>query len=205
MNYILAGQICKQLQISYQTLKNWKDSGKIKYKVLGPHKILYDIESVLPSDNTNNKLNVIYARVSTTKQKQDLINQINLIKSYMIANGYNIDNIYQEIASGLNDNRLKLNELLQDISENKIAKVFISYKDRLTLLGFGYFKEFCRLHNTEIIVLDDTNTENKSNEQEMIEDLISIIHHYSTKLYSDRKKKIKNIEKQILSDFSLDK
>lgn len=195
MNYVSAGIVCKECQISYVTLKKWKDEGKINVKILSKKKILYDIDS-LNKDNLNvdNRINVIYSRVSTQKQKSDLEHQIQLIKEYMISNGIKPDKIYSDIGSGLNENRNQLKQLLNDVVQNKIKTIYITYKDRLTRFGFDYFIEFCKLHNTEIFVIDNFEN-NKSNEQELVEDLISIIHHYSTKLYSNRKKKLKEIEK----------
>ena len=194
MNYVSAGIICKECQISYVTLKKWKDEGKINVKILSKKKILYDLDSINnQTSNVDNRFNVIYGRVSTQKQKNDLEHQINLIKEYMISNGIKPDKIYSDIGSGLNENRLQLKQLLNDITQNKIKKIFITYKDRLTRFGFDYFLEFCKLHNTEIFVIDNFEN-NKTNEEELVEDLISIIHHYSTKLYSNRKKKLKEIE-----------
>ena len=199
MNFISSGEICNRLQISYQTLKRWKDEGRIQVKRLAPKKVLYDIDSILNEPEINDtRLNVIYARVSTTKQKPDLINQIELIKNYMINSGIKPDKVYSEIASGLNDKRVELNKLLSDITEHKIKSIYITFKDRLTRFGFNYFKTFCALHKVEIHVLDEVEESNKDFQLELTEDLISIIHHYSTKLYANRKKKLKQIEQIFL-------
>lgn len=121
MNYVTAGQACKHFQISYMTLKRWRQSGILNCKVLTDRKILYDIDSLNKSED--NRQNVIYARVSTSSQKSQLESQINLIKSYMIANGVQPDAVYSEIASGLNDSRNELNKLLTDIINQKIKTV----------------------------------------------------------------------------------
>lgn len=195
MNYVTAGQACKAFQISYVTLKRWKDEKRIQCKVYGSKKILYDIDSLNQGSNQiDSRLNVIYARVSTTNQKQDLNNQINLIKSYMIANGIKPDQVYSEIASGINDNRPELNKLIKDIFDHKIKSVYISYKDRLTRFGFGYFQEICQAADVQLNVIDELENTDKTAQQELTEDLISIIHHYSTKLYSSRRKQMKEIQ-----------
>ena len=208
MKYVQAGEACTYFQISYMTIKRWKDSNIIKTKQFSQKKILYDLDSVIGYNHINeqdNRQNVIYARVSTTKQKQDLENQINLIKQFMLSNGIKPDNVYKEIASGLNEDRLQLNLLIKDITENKIKNIYITYKDRLTRFGFGYFKSFFQNHNCNIIVLDEIDSPNKNKEEELVNDLISIIHHYSTKLYSSRKKQINEIKKLISQDFKDDK
>ena len=200
MNYVSPKIIKQECQISYMTLKRWKDEGKIQYKKLSNKKILYDIDSILKKSNEqNNRKNVIYARVSTTTQKTNLDHQIELIKSYMLSNGIKVDEIYSEIASGLNEDRQELNRLIQNIKENKISNIYVSFKDRLTRFGFNYFKNIFAMYNTNIIVLDEQEETNKDFQQELVEDLISIVHHYSTKLYSNRRKKMKEIE-NLLSD-----
>ena len=198
MNYVSAKIAKEYLKISPNTLKVWKDNGIIKTKILSKKKILYDIDSVLNVENNEDRRkNVIYARVSSTSQKTSLDNQIELIKSYMLSKGIQPDEIYSEIASGLNDNRKELNRLLFNIQNNEIKTVYISFKDRLTRFGFNYFKEIFKNNNAEIVILDSNEETNKDFQQELAEDLISVIHHYSTKLYSNRRKKIKEIEKII--------
>ena len=198
MKYVSAKEAKLYFQISGQTLKCWKDQHKIKIKEFSAKKILYDIDSVNNSDeNQKIKKNVIYARVSCSNQKNSLDNQVELIKSYMLSNGIQVDEIYSEIASGLNDDRKELNRLIHDIDNGNISKVYISFKDRLTRFGFNYFKQMFENHGVEIVILDDNEETNKDYKQELVEDLISIIHHYSTKLYSNRRKELKNIEKEI--------
>lgn len=193
MKYVTAGEACSYFQISYMTLKRWRVEGKLQYKKFTDRKILYDIDSV-NQPNEDNRQNVIYARVSTTSQKEQLENQIALIKNYMINNGIKPNQVYSEIGSGLNDNRLQLNKLLSDIFNNKIKSIYITYKDRLTRFGFDYFKFICSQFNTKLIVIDELENTDKDNENELVEDIISIIHHYSTKLYSNRQKQLKEIQ-----------
>ena len=143
MKYVSAKEAKKYFQISGQTLKVWKDTNKILTKQFSQKKILYDIDSVNNDNNIiDNRKNVIYARVSCSNQKQSLDNQIELIKSYMISNGIKVDDIYSEIASGLNENRKELSRLIRDVDNNQIKNIFITYKDRLTRFGFDYFKNF---------------------------------------------------------------
>ena len=194
MKYVSAKEAKKYFQISGQTLKVWKDSNKILTKQFSQKKILYDIDSV-NNNITNNRKNVIYARVSCSNQKQSLDNQIELIKSYMISNGIKVDDIYSEIASGLNENRKELSRLIHDIDNEQINKVYILFKDRLTRFGYNYLKTMFENHGTEIIVLDDNEDTNKEYKTELVEDLISIIHHSFNKLYSNRVKELKEIEK----------
>lgn len=196
MNYVTAKEAKNILKINATTLKSWKDKGILSYKKLSDKKILYDIDSVLNnSDMIDNRLNVIYARVSNTKQHNDLLNQIELVKSYCITNGIKISKVYQDIASGMNENRKDFNILINDVISGKIKNIYISFKDRLTRFGFDYFKNLFQKYNVNIIILDELEESNKTFQDELTEDLISIIHHFSMKLYSNRRKKLKEIEK----------
>ena len=76
----------------------------------------------------------------------------------------------------------------------------ISFKDRLSRFGFNYFKTIFSFFGTQIVVLDDNEETNKTYQQELMEDLLAIIHSYSMKLYTHRKKKLKEIEKIIKSE-----
>lgn len=196
MNYVTAKEAKNILKINATTLKSWKDKGILSYKKLSDKKILYDIDSVLNnSDINDNRLNVIYARVSNTKQHNDLLNQIELVKSYCIINGIKISKVYQDIASGMNENRKDFNILINDVISGKIKNIYISFKDRLTRFGFDYFKNLFQKYNVNIVILDELEESNKTFQDELTEDLISIIHHFSMKLYSNRIKKLKEIEK----------
>ena len=199
MNFVTAKEIKQLFHISAVTLMNWKNSGKIQYKKLSDKKILYDIDSInnFADDETKkfNTKNVIYARVSTSNQKDDLNNQIEVIKNYMLNNGIKPDNIYSDIASGMNENRKQFNQLLETIFKREVKTVYITFKDRLSRFGFNYFKQIFNYFGTNIVILDEQEETNKTYQQELMEDLLSIIHTYSMKLYTNRKKKLKEIEK----------
>ena len=164
MNYVKASVAKKELQITGVTLMRWKNEGLIKYKKFSSKKFLYDIDSVDRSEQQtgyNNK-NVIYARVSTSGQKNDLDNQIEIIKGYMISNGMKVDHIYQDIASGMNENRKQFRELLDSIFKREVNTVYITFKDRLTRFGFNYFKDIFSHFGTSVVVLDDKEETNKT-------------------------------------------
>lgn len=204
MNFVTAKEIKQLFHISAVTLMNWKNSGKIQYKKLSDKKILYDIDSInnFADDETKklNTKNVIYARVSTSNQKDNLNNQIEVIKNYMLNNGIKPDNIYSDIASGMNENRKQFNQLLETIFKREVKTVYITFKDRLSRFGFNYFKQIFNYFGTNIVILDEQEETNKTYQQELMEDLLSIIHTYSMKLYKNRKKKLKEIENIIKND-----
>lgn len=198
MRFVTAKEAKEYFRINGATLRMWRLNGKLNYKQFSSKKIMYDIDS-FEDYCAKPKYNVIYARVSTTKQKEDLNRQIEMVKGYAISNGYKIEKIFKDIASGMNENRTEFNLLLRDIFNGNIDTVFISYKDRLTRFGFDYFKHIFEEFGTKIVVLDELEETNSDFQTELTNDLISIIHHFSMKLYSNRRKKLKEIEKLIES------
>ena len=112
----------------------------------------------------------------------------------MLACGIQPDAIYKEIASGMNENRKELNILIDEVVAGHIDTVYVSFKDRLARFGFDYFKNLFARYDTQIKVLDSFEESNRNFQEELTEDLIAIIHHFSMKLYSNRRKKFKEIE-----------
>lgn len=200
MRYVSAKEAKCILQINATTLKSWKDKGIISFKKLSDKKYLYDVDSILNKKEDIKRKHVIYGRVSNTKQSNDLNTQIEMIKSYCISHGILVDEIYKDIASGMNENRKDFNLLLDEVLNGNIDTVYISFKDRLTRFGFDYLKNIFAKYNTKIFVIDDHEETNKTFQDELTEDLISIIHHFSMKLYSNRRKKFKDIESILEND-----
>ncbi len=95
--------------------------------------------------------------------------------------------VFKEIGSGLNDNRKQLLKIIDMVLMDKVNRIFINYKDRLTRFGFNYIETICKFHNTEIIIVSNEVVA-KSLEEELVEDLCSIIHSFSGKLYGLRGK-----------------
>lgn len=143
-------------------------------------------------DETNKKI-VAYARVSSNHQKNDLKNQLSFIRNYTNAKGFILDEELSDIGSGLNYKRYNWNKLLDQVDQNQVKQIYITYKDRFVRFGFDWFDSFCKKHGCEIIVLNNVDT---SPEQEVANDLISIIHVFSCRVYGLRKYK-KIIEKDI--------
>ena len=199
MRLVSAKEAKEYFHITGATLYQWKAKGKINAKQLSTKKILYDIDS-FEEFQPKRKQNVIYARVSSTKQADDLSRQIEIVKSYAISNGVKIDKVYKDIASGMNENRKEFNLMLREIFAGNIDKVFVSYKDRLTRFGFDYFKNIFSEFGVEIVVIDELEETNSDFQKELSNDLISIIHNFSMKLYSNKRKKLKEIEKIIESE-----
>ena len=200
MNYVNTSEARKYFHINATTLKKWKDEGRIKFKKFSSKKFLYDIDSFETEHSSKQRKNVIYARVSNTKQFNDLQTQIEILKHYCLSKGIDISDVYKDIASGMNENRKEFNLLIDDVIKGNVKTVYITFKDRLTRFGFEYFKNLFGKFGTEIVVIDFNEESSSLFQTELTNDLISIIHHFSMKLYSNRRKKFKQIESILEND-----
>lgn len=185
-----AQEVLRTLQITRPTLTKYVKNGVIKVTVKGNGRYDYDADSVYKMLNKDiERKTYVYARVSTSKQKADLENQINLLKTFCFQNGYVINGIFQDVASGISfDKRTQFFEMLDDIIAGKVNKVVITYKDRLSRVGFELFSYLFKKYGCEIIVMSEVGSE-KLDSQEIFEEIIGLLHCYSMKLYSNRKKK----------------
>jgi len=190
-----AKDVLRILQITRPTLTKYVKEGKLKVTTKGNGRYDYDADSVYKMLNKDiERKTYLYARVSTSKQKKDLENQVQLLKNFCFQNGYVINGVYQDIASGISfDKREQFFDMLDDILAGKVNKVIITYKDRLSRVGFELFTYLFQKYGCEIIVISEVGSE-KLDSQEIFEEIISLLHCYSMKLYSRRKaKKIKEI------------
>lgn len=195
MRWVNSRQLKKEIGITNQTLYNWRKENKIIYKEINKRTFLYDIDTVFGRNLVTTKKSIAYSRVSNSKQRDDLLRQEESIREYASKNGIKIDEYYKEIASGMNENRKEFNKIIEQVIENKINKIYVTYKDRFTRFGFSYFENLFKKFNCEIIVLNSTNE--TTFEQELTQDLISIIHHFSMKMYSNRRVKLKELTKAL--------
>ena len=197
------GKAAKYVNRTVNTLQRWDRIGKLKAhrNQLTNRRFYYksELDKVLGKmsiSNTNRKI-IAYARVSSNGQKDDLKDQLDYLRQYLNAKGIIANDYIGDIGSGLNYKRRKWLKLLKEVDQNKIDKIYVTYQDRFIRFGFDFFKQFCEWHNCEIIVLNNVNT---SPDKELVNDLISIIHVFSCRLYGLRRYK-----KEIKSDSNLTK
>ncbi len=192
---MLASQALQLLRVSRKTLHFYVKDGKIKVHQLPNGRYEYNDEDVYRFINKDVKRKtIIYARVSTNKQKKDLENQIELLKTFCVNSGIQINAIYQDIASGISfEKRKEFFLLLDEILDHKVEKVIITYKDRLSRVGFELFSYLFKKYGTEIVVISDVGNK-KLDSEEIFEEIVSLLHSYSMKLYSKRHINRKKIE-----------
>lgn len=195
-----AKEVLQILNITRPTLTKYVKNKTINVdnKINGQY--YYNDDSVYSlvgiKNKKHNKINVIYSRTSNPP-KIYLDEQSNRILNYCTSKGIQIDKIYSDIKSGMSFDRKEFNILITDIIKGKIGVVFIENKDRLCRFGFELLEQICKYYDTKIIVINDLTE--KSYEQELTEDLISIIHYFSMKPYSNRRK-LNKIKKELESD-----
>ncbi len=190
-----ANEVLKLLRITRPTLTKYVKEGLVKVEKLPNGRYEYDSESVYSFLNKDMKRKTyIYARVSASKQKPDLNNQIELLKQFCFTNGYTISGIYSDIASGISfEKRNDFFKMLDDIIDNKVERVVITYKDRLSRIGFDLFYHLFQKYNCEIVIMSEVGSE-KLDRQEIFEEIVSLLHCYSMKFYSKRKiQKVKEV------------
>lgn len=195
-------EMAQKLGVSIKTLQRWDNSGKLKAKRTPSGHRYYTEDQYLSyigiEPDEPYRKHVAYARVSSRGQKDDLKNQINFIKNYTNHHGIVIDEYIEDIGSGLNYNRVKWNDLLHSVMHDEIDSIYITYKDRFIRFGYEWFERLCNEHNTKIVVLNDVES---SPEQELVDDLTSIIHVFSCRLYGLRKyKQAIKTDKEVLPD-----
>ena len=120
-----------------------------------------------------------------------------MLKQFCFSNGYRVNRIYSDIASGINfEKRKEFFQMLDEVLTGRVERVVVTYKDRLSRVGFELFKHLFEKHHCEIVVMSEVGSTNLDSE-EIFEDIVSLLHCYSMKLYSKRKApKIKEIIKE---------
>ena len=198
MKYYSTKTVAELLGVTSQTLRNWDREGKLKPSYVKSNGYRYysedSILSYTQERKTKKTLNVIgYARVSSKKQIDDLNRQIENLRTY-IESKYETYEIISDVGSGINYTKPGLQKLIEKINRKEVDLIIVLYKDRLLRFGFELIEYFATLNNVKIEVLDKIN---KSENQELVEDLVQIVTVFSCKLQGKRKSKTK----KLLDDF----
>lgn len=198
--YYSINEFSKILGVSAQTLRNWDKNGKLHphhtssngYRYYS-HEQLNQVMNIKPNLD---RIVIGYCRVSSNKQKDDLGRQIENMKLYLTSQGRPFE-IISDIGSGINYKKKGLKELIRLISQNKVEKVVVLYKDRLVRFGFELVEYIASLYNCDIEIIDNTE---KSEQQELVEDLVQIITVFSYKLQGKCANKTRKLVKELIED-----
>ncbi len=169
----------KKVGVTYRTAWNWFKSGKLDA-------IQMPGGTIIVKDEINKKQEyiIIYARVSSSENKNNLDSQAERLTQYSIARGYKINEIVKEIGSGVNDNRQKLKKILSD---GKATKIVVEHKDRLTRFGFNYLTTLLEKQGCHIEIVNEAGND----KDDLMQDLISIITSMCARYYGLRRSKRK--------------
>lgn len=181
-------EFAKRIGRSTVTLRRWDKEGQLTAKRMPSGHRYYDesdIRKILNIKEAERKT-IVYCRVSSSNQKDDLESQIKAMEIYCLNSGIVVDEWLKEIGSGMNFKRKIFLSLMSRISSGEICKVVVAHKDRLCRFGFDYFQSMAHDNGCQIIVV---NQESLSPQQEMVQDLMSIVHVFSSRLYGLRKYK----------------
>ena len=202
MKYYSIGEFANKIGKTVQTLRNWDKNGTLKPShITSGGTRYYSQEQLnhflgLKSKTKIDKKIIGYCRVNSHKQKDDLERQIENVRTYMYAKGYQFE-IISDIGSGINYNKKGLNKLIDMITNSEVDKIVVLYKDRLIRFGYELIENLCEKYGTTIEVIDNTE---KIEEQELVEDLIQIVTIFSCRLQGKRANKAKKMIKELIED-----
>ena len=198
-----SAKVLKILHITRQTLVQYVKRKEIRVVLLPNGMYDYNDDDVYRKAGlASERMNVVYARVSTAKQKADLENQVEVLVNFCNKNGVKVNKTYKDVASGMNFDRKQFKVLLNEILDFKVGKLYITYKDRLSRISFDMFKRLFSEFGCEVIVINDTDE--KTDETEIFEEIISMLHCFSMRMYSRRRKrKLELIKEDLKNEISL--
>jgi predicted site-specific integrase-resolvase len=187
-------EFAKRIGKSTSTLRRWDTEGLLVAKRMPSGHRYYDesdVKKMLGYKEVERKT-IVYCRVSSHNQKDDLKSQVTAMEQFCLSSGLTVDEWIQEIGGGMNFKRKKFLSLMSRISTGEIKQLVVAHKDRLCRFGFDYFEHMATENGCDIKVV---NQESLSPQQEMVEDLMAIIHTFSCRLYGLGKyeKKIKKL------------
>lgn len=192
--FLTIKEASEMLGISTETLRNWERENKITPTyTTGGHRRFprIEIEKLAgtyqePTIPVQQNRTAIYCRVSSHEQKQkgDLERQVGRMTTEALKRNYSIVSVFDEVGSGMNDNRKKLQKLFELVESKQIDIVFIEYKDRLSRFCFNYLVSYFNSYGVKIEMMEEVL--GKSYESELVEDILSLMASFSAKIYGRR-------------------
>lgn len=188
MNAYNVREFAHLVGVSVKTLQRWDREGRLVAGRTITNRRVYTDEDLakalgrvhIPEDNRDV---VAYVRVSTRAQKPDMANQRTALEAYCLEHGHSVTLWLEDYGSGLNFKRRNLRKLITMIITGRIRQVIVAHKDRLARFGFDLVDYLCQIHDCELLVV---NGEELSPEQELVQDVLAILHVFSARLYGLR-------------------
>lgn len=190
------GEVAKLWGVNPQSIRNWTRQGKLKtQRTLGGHR-RYDreqIQKIRGIEEEKEKTTIIYSRVSSAEQKEDLKRQTEELEKYCAKEQITKTETIEDVGSGLNYKKKGLKKLIDKVVGGEIGRVIISYKDRLVRFGLEILSQIFDLCNVQLVVVNEQ--EKKCYEQELVEDVLAILTVFTSKIYGKRshaRRKVRN-------------
>lgn len=189
------GEFAVRVGRSASTVRRWEREGRITPRRLPSGQRYFDdsdVRRVLqPGFDDSARRVVVYCRVSSPGQKDDLASQVSAMEQFCLGRGLAVDEWVQETGGGMNLRRKKFLALMDDIERGLVSALVVAHKDRLARFGFDYLEHVAARNGCEIVVASQVSL---SPQQELVEDLLAIVHAFSCRLYGLRRyeKTLKN-------------
>ena len=189
---ISIGKVAAICGVTIQTVRNWSKRGQLKeYRTIGGHR-RYNQEEVKPILGIEDQVRstIIYSRVSSYDQREDLKRQTEKLKNYCREKKISRVETIEDIGSGLNYQKKGLKKLIRKVLNNEVSRVIVNYKDRLVRFGLDILKEIFKHSKVELLVLNEEAE--KTFETELVEDVLAILTVFTSKIYGKRSHSRKN-------------
>ncbi len=182
VKYVSPREAADYFDVSLHTLRRWEQRGWIQaMRTPSGRERRYDLDSYVKAQPKIPTAIVLYARVSSHAQRPDLDRQVaRLVELYSTAE------VVAEVGGGLNFKRKKFIALLERVLRRDVGTIVVAHKDRLCRFGFDLVKWLCEQHGCKILVLNEATL---SPAEELVEDVLAIVHCFSSRLYGLRKYK----------------
>jgi predicted site-specific integrase-resolvase len=187
------GKAAEELGVSRDTLRRWEKSGKIIVERTANGHRRYNLATLLgasPRKDPSKKKTIVYARVSSHDQKEDLSRQIQVLESFCSGNGW-VYEVIEDLGSGLNYNKRGLRNLIRSICLAQVDRLVLTHKDRLLRFGAELIFSLCEQFGVEVVIINKTET--STFEDDLMQDVLEIITVFSARLYGARSRKNKKL------------
>jgi len=193
-------QFSKRIGVSVKTIQKWDRLGILPAKRTITNRRYYTDDDLATALNLprlrKDRRTIAYCRVSSQAQKPDLEHQKSMLEQYCRASHIEVDEWITEIGGGMNFKRKQFLRLVDQILAGEVERVILAHQDRLARFGYSLLVHLCQTHQCHLVVM---SAEMLSSEQELVQDLLTITHCFSSRLYGLRTYR-KVLEKAIKDD-----
>lgn len=191
-NTYSSGEFSRLIGRTVKTIQRWDRDGVLSASRTPTGRRFYTDADLRKARGISDekRASVAYCRVSSVAQKPDLANQRRVLEEFCAARGLAAVEFVEEVGGGLNFKRKRFLSVMERIGRAEVSTLILAHKDRLVRFGFDWFEHYCQINGCEILVL---NAQTLSPQEEMVQDLMTIAHCFSSRLYGlhNYKKKLK--------------